>query len=117
MSLSQLNIELLQLALCLNKTKTVIVRDIDLFSKDYLLHTEKSQRLLDICRELNASMYITAPAAKNYLNVDIFEKKNISVSFFEYPQYSGISSDLPELSWLDSLLINGTILTTSNKKV
>ncbi|MDA9739815.1 WbqC family protein [Synechococcus sp. AH-736-M20] len=116
MSLSQLNIELLKLALEFNKSETSIVRDNELFSKEYLLKTEKSKRLVEICLELNASTYITAPAAKNYLNIDIFEEANISVDFFKYPQYSGISSELPELSWVDSLLMNGTILPMLNDK-
>ena len=110
LSLSKVNIDLLRLALDIHKSKIDIVRDSDIFSKNFILNTEKSQRLVQICSELNASTYLTAPAARNYLNTSIFSEKNIDVEFFEYPKYSSSSPLFPELSWIDSLMINGTIL-------
>jgi hypothetical protein len=43
-----------------------------------------SERLLQICIHLGAKEYITGHGAKNYLDYEIFEEKNIKVSFMNY---------------------------------
>ena len=43
-----------------------------------------SERLLEICRASNASVYVSGSKAKNYLNSDIFKENNIKVEWFEY---------------------------------
>ncbi|TPH17212.1 hypothetical protein EPA86_05050 [Litorilituus lipolyticus] len=47
----------------------------------------QSEKLLAICQQLQATTYVSAPAAKSYLNESIFEEKNIHVSWFEYMSY------------------------------
>jgi hypothetical protein len=43
-----------------------------------------TERLVDICKSLNADAYITAHGALNYLNYDLFEKNKIEVLFMDY---------------------------------
>lgn len=56
-------------------------------SSDFNLVNEKSSRLLEICKQANATEYISGPAAKNYLNTDLFDKSKINVSWFNYSSY------------------------------
>ena len=57
------------------------------WSKDYQLVEGKTERLLEICRQLNATEYLSGPAAKDYLDEDLFLKENIKVSWMDYSGY------------------------------
>lgn len=48
-----------------------------------------SQRVVDLCVHLGASTYVTGHGARNYLDHEGFEAKNISVAYMNYhlPQY------------------------------
>lgn len=58
-----------------------------LYSKDFKLVENKTQRLVDICCALQATSYHTGSAAKNYMEEDLFKKKNISVNYWDYSGY------------------------------
>ena len=61
------------------------------FSKDFDLHDDRNQRLINICKDLNATDYYSGPAAKSYMNEELFNDNNIKVHYFNYsnyPQYS-----------------------------
>lgn len=45
---------------------------------------DKSQKILDICKELSATVYVSGPAAKNYLNEELFNRGNIGIEWMEY---------------------------------
>ena len=62
-------------------------------SWDYKLSTGRSERLLDLCLQANADVYVSGPAAKNYLDESIFEAKGIQVEWFDYSGYP----DYPQL--------------------
>ncbi len=55
-----------------------------LYSSNLGIKGSSSGRILDICKELNATNYITAHGAKNYLNHEIFDHNGISVKYVEY---------------------------------
>lgn len=57
------------------------------WSSEFELSEDKSERLLNICKELNATSYLSGPAAKDYLSVDIFKKSNIEVEWMDYSNY------------------------------
>lgn len=62
--------------------------DINLkMSSDFVLNEERSQRLLDICLELNATDYYSGPAAKAYMDEKIFEEAKIGVHYLDYSNY------------------------------
>lgn len=43
-----------------------------------------SSRLLNICKVNKANLYVSGPAAKNYLNERLFEINNIKIEWFEH---------------------------------
>ena len=61
-----------------------------LFSSELEISTEGSERILDICKLLNAEKYLSGILGKAYLNEDDFIKNNIKVEYqnFQHPKYS-----------------------------
>ena len=57
-------------------------------SQDFDLPEGKTKKLVSLCQALNASTYISGPAAKDYLEVSLFNEVNIDVSWFDYAGYS-----------------------------
>lgn len=53
------------------------------------LHTNgtKDDKLIEICQKLNATHYLSGPAARNYINNDKFKKAGISLSYMLYDNY------------------------------
>lgn len=56
--------------------------------------SKSTQALVDICKELGASHYLTGHGAKNYIDARLFKDGEIELEFIEYdigeyPQYSG----------------------------
>ena len=83
------------------------------FSSDYkLLKEGKTERLVDLCLQLEASEYYTGSAAKNYMDNSLFEKENISVFYFDYsnyPEYSQLYGKFEHnVSILDLIFNEGT---------
>ena len=54
---------------------------------DYDLVEGKSERLLSLCQQANASVYLSGPAAKDYLDVKLFEEENIMIQWMDYTGY------------------------------
>ena len=48
---------------------------------------EKSHRILDICIENNATIYVTGSKSKNYIDENIFNSKKIRIEFEEFENY------------------------------
>ncbi len=68
------------------------------WSTDLKAEGDKSERLLNICKQLNASEYVSGPAAMSYLNCEIFEQNKIDVSFFDYSNYPEYQQLYPPFS-------------------
>ncbi|HEY0197180.1 MAG TPA: WbqC family protein [Rhodanobacter sp.] len=47
-----------------------------------------SERLLEICRKLHASIYVTGQGAQNYLDHELFESNGINVEYMNYRKMS-----------------------------
>jgi hypothetical protein len=59
-------------------------------SNEFKLQEGKSERLLAICLQAGAQIYVSGPAARDYLNEELFRNAGISVEWFDYsgyPQY------------------------------
>lgn len=82
------------------------------WSSDYELKDEKTERLLSICEQLNATEYVSGLAAREYLDVGAFEAKNIKVTWYEYsgyPEYEQLHGEFDHaVTVLDLLLNTGT---------
>lgn len=76
-------------------------------SWDYDLMEGKSERLVDLCVQAGATEYISGPAAKNYLEEQLFSSKSVELKWFDYsgyPQYSQLWGEFThEVSILDLL--------------
>ena len=53
-------------------------------SKDLGVEGLKSSLILDICKAVNADMYIAGPSGRDYLNMESFKNSNIEVKFNDY---------------------------------
>ncbi len=70
----------------------------------------KTDRLLNILQLLNATHYITGPAAQNYLEEEKFHQAGISLEYmhYDYPEYSQLYPPYePQVSILDLLFMTG----------
>jgi hypothetical protein len=57
------------------------------WSMDYQLSGDKTERLVNLCRQAGATNYISGPAAKAYLDESIFGREGISVAYMDYSSY------------------------------
>lgn len=57
------------------------------YSWDYIVEEGKTERLVNLSQQARASVYISGPAAKAYLDESLFNYANISVEWFNYGGY------------------------------
>lgn len=57
------------------------------FSMEYYFKGEKTEKLVDLCKQVSATEYISGPAAKSYINEELFEEANIALNFMDYSGY------------------------------
>lgn len=62
-------------------------------SSDYTLRDGKSERLADLCQQLGGEVYVSGPAARDYLDPAPFTERGIAVEWFNYQDYP----DYPQL--------------------
>lgn len=58
-----------------------------LCSIDLLANGSKDDRLIDICKKLGATQYISGPAARDYIVEEKFQEAEISLVFKDYSNY------------------------------
>jgi hypothetical protein len=81
-TLSEFNRALIEQICCYLKITTAIS-----WSWEFEKSEGRSERVLDICQQSGASTYVSGPAAKNYLDEQLFAKAGISVCWFDYSNY------------------------------
>jgi WbqC-like protein family len=81
------------------------------WSMDYNLNGDKTERLVDLCKQSGATKYLSGPAAKAYLNEDLFKSEGIAVSYMDYsgyPEYMQLYPPfLSEVSIIDLIFNEG----------
>ena len=69
--------------------------------------TGQTKRLVEICKELAGTQYVSGQAARSYLDVGLFEQESIDISWFSYdnfPQYEQLWGEFEHnLSIIDVL--------------
>jgi hypothetical protein len=81
--LSRINRDLLEIAMRALGITTPLS-----WSSDLRVETSgKSQRLLSICLAAGASVYVSGPAARAYLDIGLFESSGVTVEWFGYEGY------------------------------
>ena len=79
-------------------------------SSNLKIDSVSSKRLVDICKKLDSTTYLSGEMGVDYLVEEIFQKENIKVIYekFEHPTYSQIhGSFIPNLSIIDLLFNEG----------
>lgn len=78
------------------------------FSSQYELSPGRSEKLFSVCKALDANVYVSGPAAKNYLDESIFNEQGMQVEWFDYGEYPSYPQVHPPfehaLSILDLIL-------------
>jgi hypothetical protein len=85
------------------------------WSMDYNLIGDKTERLVHLCQQAGATAYLSGPAAKAYLNEDLFRNEGIAVSYMDYsgyPEYRQLYPRFePRVSIIDLILNEGPSAT------
>ncbi len=80
--LSDINTSLLKLICKMLGIKTAITN-----STDYLLQGDPTEKLVSLCKQSKSQIYLSGPAAKNYLKEDCFVNEGIHVEWMDYTGY------------------------------
>ena len=56
-------------------------------SRDFKLEGDKTEKLVGICQQTNATSYFTGPAAKDYMDEKLFQDQGIQLNYFDYGGY------------------------------
>jgi hypothetical protein len=65
------------------------------WSMDYCLEGGKTERLIDLCKQLGATEYISGPAAKGYIEEELFGQEGITLQYMDYSGYPEYSQLFP----------------------
>lgn len=57
------------------------------WSSEFDLVDGQTERLLDICKDCEADVYVSGPAAKDYFDESLAKKENIQVEWMDYSEY------------------------------
>ena len=57
------------------------------WSSEFELVDGQTEKLLGICKDCNADIYLSGPAAKDYFNEDLAKQENIKVEWMDYSGY------------------------------
>ena len=57
------------------------------FSSEFDLKEERSERLLNICLQLEGTDYYSGPAAQAYMNEEVFKDASVGIHYFDYSGY------------------------------
>ena len=78
-------------------------------SWDYDLMVGQTERLADLCKQSGGAEYISGPAAREYINEQIFKDMGIRLTWFEYgnyPEYPQLWSEFNHRVSIIDLLFN-----------
>ncbi|WP_166921700.1 WbqC family protein [Flavobacterium poyangense] len=73
-------------------------------STDYNLIEGKTERLVDLCMQANASHYISGPSAKNYIDEKLFVNNGIDLQWMDYSNYKEYQQMNPPFDHAVSIL-------------
>ena len=84
-TISQLNIRLIKLICVYLQITTPLAMSID-----YAVTGAKTDRLINLLKKVGATMYLSGPSAKGYLDENLFRENGISLEYktYDYPPYS-----------------------------
>ncbi len=80
--LSQINYKFI-VAICEMLNITTKIR----WSSEFELIDGQTEKLIGICKECDANVYISGPAAKDYFSVELAKKENMKIEWVDYSGY------------------------------
>jgi hypothetical protein len=83
--LSDINLDFIKKIITLLEIEIKVIS-----SKEFNLKGDKTEKLVNVCKELNAEKYYTGPAAQNYMDESLFINNNIEIEYYNfsgYPEY------------------------------
>lgn len=82
--LSEINIHFIKLI-----AKELGINTEFVMSTDLNVSGKKDDKIINICKILNASSYLSGPSAKNYIDPNKFQKEEIELEYikYQYPKY------------------------------
>ena len=108
--LSQINYKFI-VSICKILGITTTIR----WSNEFELTDGQTEKLLGICKDCNADIYISGPAAKDYFDADLAKKENIKVEWMDYSGYKEYNQLSPSfehgVSILDLIFNEGSNAT------
>jgi len=57
------------------------------FSGEFEIYGDRTEKLINICKQCSATVYISGPAAKTYFDEELAKKENIQVKWMNYDNY------------------------------
>jgi len=100
-SLGEFNIVLIEEICKYLGIKTKILR-----SSPMKLKTKSTERLVDVCKKIGASEYLSGLGGKDYMDESLFANEKIKIVYqgFKHPVYSQLFGEfMPNLSFVDML--------------
>ncbi len=78
------------------------------YSTELNIKNKKDDRIINICEKLNATHYLSGPAAKDYIVPEKFEKAGIELEYikYEYPKYKQLYEPFNHYVTILDLLFN-----------
>ena len=73
-------------------------------SYDLLTEGDKTERLVNLCKQAGTTEYISGPAAKAYINEELFKKENIILRYMDYSGYPEYTQLFPPFAHSVSIL-------------
>jgi hypothetical protein len=81
------------------------------WSMQYSVPDGKTERLVSICKQAGATTYLSGPAARDYIEPELFARAGIELVYFDYNGYPAYNQLYPpfvhEVSMIDLLLNEG----------
>lgn len=113
--LSEVNINLIKLICGFLNIETRISN-----SADFELAGNPTERLVNLCKQTSASIYLSGPAAKDYLEEEYFIEAKVNIEWMDYSGYPEYPQLFPpfahDVSIIDLLFNVGPAATTFMKK-
>lgn len=104
--LSQINLTLIKLICSMVEITTTISN-----SADFQLKGDPTEKLVSLCKQAGARIYLSGPAARDYLRTELFEQEGIAVEWMDYTNYPEYPQLYPpfthQVSILDLLFNTG----------
>ena len=98
-TISQLNVKIIKRICEYLDIKTPMI-----LSSELILQGNKTERLIDMLKKLNATTYLSGPSADAYLDKELFRKNNIRLEYksYDYAPYPQLWGDfIGEVTVLD----------------